>query len=183
MPALRPKGYLFLALFLLYTCNIVNDEQSQQHRQGCNPIGRQHFSVIFPNFWLWVQKSCANDKFESLRNVCLSTSLVVKWIPAIDNKHNMQWPPNVGLYKRPGKYYVKLFLDKDIKKTAVAARGNVASWNEAFYLWVQLQNGSNFMRVWKPCKRHPWFFCFGTSSMCWKHDYAWWLHRWSKRDN
>jgi hypothetical protein len=42
--------------------------------------------------------------------------------------------PNVGLRKQPGKYYVKLFVDKDIKKTAVAARGYVASWNETFFL-------------------------------------------------
>lgn len=45
--------------------------------------------------------------------------------------------PNVGLFcKRPGKYYVKLFVDRDVKKTAVSAKGNTASWNDSFYLCV-----------------------------------------------
>ncbi|KAN0107633.1 hypothetical protein V8E52_009952, partial [Russula decolorans] len=58
--------------------------------------------------------------------------------------------PDVGLRKRPGKYYVKLFVDKDIKKTAVAARGNVASWNEAFYFDV---HGSSVLEL-QVCARH-----------------------------
>ncbi|KAF8510431.1 hypothetical protein JB92DRAFT_439283 [Gautieria morchelliformis] len=41
--------------------------------------------------------------------------------------------PSIRIFgKRPGKYYVKLFVDEDVK-TAVAARGNAASWDESFY--------------------------------------------------
>jgi hypothetical protein len=48
--------------------------------------------------------------------------------------------PNVGRFgKHPGKCYVKLFVDKDVKKTAVAERGDTASWNESFYLCVEFQ--------------------------------------------
>ena len=42
--------------------------------------------------------------------------------------------PTVGPIKKLGHYYVKLFVDKDIKETVVAARGNTALWNENFQL-------------------------------------------------
>ncbi|KAN0102501.1 hypothetical protein V8E52_011886, partial [Russula decolorans] len=58
--------------------------------------------------------------------------------------------PNVGLRRRPGKYYVKLFVDKDIKETAVAARGCIASWNEAFYFDV---HGASVLEL-RVCAQH-----------------------------
>jgi hypothetical protein len=42
--------------------------------------------------------------------------------------------PDIGWPKRPGKYYVKLILDEDAKKTVVSSRGNAVSWRESFCL-------------------------------------------------
>ncbi|KAF8490872.1 hypothetical protein JB92DRAFT_3128661 [Gautieria morchelliformis] len=37
--------------------------------------------------------------------------------------------------KRPSHCFVKLLADQDVQKTALAARGNTASWNEPFYFF------------------------------------------------
>jgi hypothetical protein len=43
--------------------------------------------------------------------------------------------PNVTFFgKRPTHCFAKLLVYKDVQKTAVAARGNTASWNGSFYL-------------------------------------------------
>jgi len=38
--------------------------------------------------------------------------------------------PKVGWPKRPGRFYVKLLVDGEVRKTAESARGDVASWTE-----------------------------------------------------
>jgi hypothetical protein len=65
---------------------------------------------------------------------CLSDT--DSWRSTTDLKCNHL--PNVTLFgKRLGKYYVKLIVDEDAKKTAVAERGNAALWKESFYLCVE----------------------------------------------
>jgi hypothetical protein len=42
--------------------------------------------------------------------------------------------PNVGFLKRSGRYYVKLALGTDVRKTALSAQGSAVVWDEKFYL-------------------------------------------------
>jgi hypothetical protein len=54
------------------------------------------------------------------------------WLPGADIECNQL--PRVGLPKRTGKFYLRMIVDQEIRKTQVSPRGIEHKWTETFYL-------------------------------------------------
>jgi hypothetical protein len=78
----------------------------------------------------------ANDEQSEHSSVSPRSLLVVRQLLTLHPKYSCY---NQSWRKRPGKYYLKLIVDEDVKKTAVAERGNTPSWTEPIYLYVEFQ--------------------------------------------
>ena len=63
--------------------------------------------------------------------------------------------PKVGWLKRPGRFYVKMVVDGKVQKTAVGARGDVASWAETFSLRVNFVVALNSASNTSPAAMRP----------------------------